>query len=67
MLRTSHKSLGIGLVLWYNLNNGMIILKWILEEWDVGAWTGSVWDRWRDVVNAVMNLRAFIKYCEFLE
>jgi hypothetical protein len=33
-----------------------IILKWILKEWD-GAGTGLSWDRWRALVNAVMNLR----------
>jgi hypothetical protein len=22
-----------------------IILKWILENWDVGEWTGSIWLR----------------------
>ena len=25
--------------------DGRIILKWIFEEWDVGAWTGSMWLR----------------------
>jgi hypothetical protein len=25
--------------------NGMIILRWIFEKWDVGAWTGSSWLR----------------------
>jgi hypothetical protein len=36
-----------------------IILEWILEKWYGGAWTGSIWfrDKWRAVVNAVMNLR----------
>ena len=24
---------------------GRIILKWIFEKWDVGAWTGSIWLR----------------------
>jgi hypothetical protein len=23
----------------------IIILKWILRTWDVGAWTGSIWLR----------------------
>jgi len=23
--------------------NGRIILKWIFRNWDVGAWTGSIW------------------------
>ena len=22
---------------------GEIILKWMLEKWDGGAWTGSIW------------------------
>ena len=41
--------------------DGRIILRWILRKWDVG---GLDWidlaqdrDRWRAVVNAVMNLR----------
>jgi len=38
-----------------------IILRWIIEKLDVGVWTGSNWlrkrDRWRALVNAVMNLR----------
>ena len=25
--------------------DGRIILKWILEKWDVGAWTRSIWLR----------------------
>jgi len=24
---------------------GRIILRWILKQWDVGAWTGSSWLR----------------------
>jgi hypothetical protein len=24
---------------------GRIILKWILEKWDKGTWTGSIWLR----------------------
>jgi hypothetical protein len=40
---------------------GRIILRWILRKWEVRAWTGSNWfrirDRWRALVNAVMNLR----------
>jgi hypothetical protein len=56
---------------WGNLRKGghledpgigrRIILKWIFEKWDVG---GMDWndlaqdrDRWRAVVNAVMNIR----------
>ena len=35
--------------------DGRIILRWIFRKWDVGIWTGS--DRWRAIVNAVMNLR----------
>jgi hypothetical protein len=41
--------------------DGRIILKWIFERLD---WGGMDWidlaqdrDRWRDVVNTVMNLR----------
>ena len=41
--------------------DGRIILRWILRKWDLG---GMDWinlaqdrDRWRAVVNAVMNLR----------
>ena len=39
---------------------GRIILKWILKTWDGGMdWIDMAQDRdrWRDVVNAVMNLR----------
>jgi hypothetical protein len=25
--------------------NGRIILNFIFEKWDVGAWTGSIWHR----------------------
>jgi hypothetical protein len=32
--------------------DGRIILKFIFGKWDVG-----VWDRWRALVNAVMNFR----------
>jgi hypothetical protein len=41
--------------------DGRIILRSIFRKWDVGVWTGSSWlrikDRWREFVNAVMNLR----------
>jgi hypothetical protein len=39
--------------------DGRIILRWIFRKWDVGVWTGLSWlrDRWRALVNAVMNLR----------
>jgi hypothetical protein len=41
--------------------DGKIILKWILEKWNVGAWTGSICLRRGTgggaLVNAVMNLR----------
>jgi len=25
--------------------DGRIILKWLLKQWDVGAWTGFIWLR----------------------
>jgi len=36
---------------------GTIILKLIYKKWDRKAWTELIWlrDRWRAVVNAVMN------------
>jgi hypothetical protein len=40
--------------------DGRIILKWIFEKWDGGMdWIGVAQDRnrWRALVNAVMNLR----------
>jgi len=40
---------------------GKIILRWIFRKWDVGSvdWIERAQDRerWRAVVNAVMNLR----------
>ena len=24
---------------------GRVLLKWMLEKWDGGAWTGSIWLR----------------------
>jgi hypothetical protein len=37
------------------------ISRWIFMKWNVRAWTGLIrlrmGDRWRAVVNAVMNLR----------
>jgi len=36
------------------------IWKWMFEKWDVGMdWIALVWDRdrWRGLVNAVMDLR----------
>jgi len=41
--------------------DGRVILRWIFRKWDVGVWTESSWhrigDRWRALVNAVMNIR----------
>jgi hypothetical protein len=51
--------------------DGRIILRWIFRKWDV---EGMEWidlaqnmDRWRVLVNAVMNLRGSIKCGEFLD
>jgi hypothetical protein len=32
-----------------------IILRWIFRKWDVKVWTGSIWLRWRVLVNLVIN------------
>jgi hypothetical protein len=41
--------------------DGRIILTWIFKKWDGGAWTAIDMaedrDRWRVLVNSVMNLR----------
>jgi hypothetical protein len=41
--------------------DGRVILRWIFMKSNVGVWTGSELaedrDRWRLIVNAVMNLR----------
>jgi hypothetical protein len=40
--------------------DGRIIFRQIFRQWDVRVWTGLRWlrrDRWRALVNAVMNFR----------
>jgi hypothetical protein len=40
--------------------DGKIILGWIFRKWDVEVWTGLGClriDRWRVLLNAVMNLQ----------
>ena len=39
-------------------NRWIVILQWIFEKWNGGMeWIDLAWDRdrWRDLVNAVMN------------
>ena len=55
MWRVWGESRGVYSVLWGDLSkrehlgdpgiDGRIILGWIIREWDVGAWTGSIWLR----------------------
>jgi hypothetical protein len=51
--------------------DGRIILRWIFSKWDCGGmdWTQLAQDRdrWRALVNAVMNFRGSIKCGEFLD
>jgi hypothetical protein len=41
--------------------DGRIILRFVFKKWYMVAWTGFIWlrirDRWRALVNGVMNLR----------
>ena len=39
------KNLREGVHLKYPCVDGRIILKWIFEKWNWGAWTGSIWLR----------------------
>jgi hypothetical protein len=66
---------------WGNLREGnrlenpgvdeRMVLKWIFKNWDGGdiAWivVAQNVDKWRALVNAVMNLLSYIKRGEFLD
>jgi hypothetical protein len=43
MLRTFQKGLGPALILWYDVRSGNGHEIWY--NWDVRAWTGSIWLR----------------------
>jgi hypothetical protein len=48
------------LIIQYIDADGRIILKWTLGRYGLGMWTGFIWlkvgNRWRTLVNTVMNL-----------
>jgi hypothetical protein len=56
-----NRSLGISRRRWEDNIKMDLQLRWIFRKWDVREWTGSSWlrieDRWRALVNAVMNLQ----------